>query len=175
MSSFTALSYSTYQQNYNNGQAATLSFILSNGDFMFCEPVYQTGRYGGDVVPNQCAGITNCAGLNQWQTCDALAGGWWDNNGFNGFNSGPPLSMIASFVAANPLLTITSVRIKAGDAAGAWDNFVGAADNLTIRISNVLTTYDFEGVPEPSTFALGAAGLAAFAFGGHRVASSKRR
>ncbi len=175
LSSVTALSYPTYQQNYTNGQAATLSFILSNGDFLFFEPVYQTGLYSGDVVPNQCPGITFCAALNQWQTWDALAGGWWDNNGFNGSNSGPPLFTLASFIAANSSLTITSVRIKAGDGAGAWDNFVGAADNFTIGIDGVSTTYNFEGVPEPSAFALGAAGLAAFAFDPRRVGASFRR
>ena len=76
LSALTDLSYSTYQQNYNDGQAVYLSLVLSNSDRLYFEPVYQTGGYGGDSVPNQCAGITNCAGLGQWQNWNALAGGW---------------------------------------------------------------------------------------------------
>src|SRR5689334_10333569 len=60
ISALTGLSYSTYQQNYISGQAMVLSIVMSDGNRLYFEPVYQTGGYSGAVVPNQCPGITNC-------------------------------------------------------------------------------------------------------------------
>lgn len=155
ISALTQLAYSTYQQQYLDGQAVYLSLVLSNGDRTYFEPVYQNGGYGGDSVPNQCAGVTNCAGLNQWQTWNALSGGWWDLSGFNGSNGGPPVFTLADFAAANPDLTISAIRLVAGGGAGAWDNFKGNADNLTFATASESKTFDFEAsVPEPSALIL---------------------
>lgn len=156
LSALTHLSYSTYQQQYMDGQAVYLSLVLSNGDRTYFEPVYQTGSYSGDAVPNQCAGVTNCAGLDQWQTWNALEGGWWDLNGFNSSNGGPPLFTLADYAAANPTVTIDAIRLVAGGGAGAWDNFEGNADNLTFATASKSMTFDFDPVatPEPGSFAI---------------------
>jgi hypothetical protein len=159
LSDVTSLSYSTYQQVYTDGQAVYLSFTLSNGDRIYFEPVYQTGSYSGDPVPNQCIGVTNCAGLNQWQTWDAMAGGWWSNNGFEASNGGPPVFTLADYTLDNPGVTIIGLRLLAGAGAPPWNNFVGYADALTIGVSGLNTTYDFEAVPEPGSIVLLALGF----------------
>lgn len=166
LSSLTSLSYSTYQQQYIDGQAIYLSLSLSNGDRLYFEPVYQTGTYGGTSVPDQCSGVPGCAGLNQWQTWNALAGGWWSLDGFGGSNGGPPNFTLADYAAssANAGVTIDAVRLIAGGGAGAWDNFIGNVDNLTVGVNSSNTTFDFEpdaaSVPEPGTMLLLASGLA---------------
>lgn len=159
LSDLTQLSYSTYQSQYMDGQAVYLSLVLSNGDRTYFEPVYQTGTYGGDAVPDQCSGVTNCAGLNQWQNWNALEGGWWDLNGFNNSNGGPPVFTLADYAAANQGVTIDAIRLVAGGGAGAWDNFQGNADDLTFGTAAGSMTFDFEPVstPEPASFA--AAGI----------------
>ena len=154
LSALTQLSYSTYEQQYLDGQAVYLSLVLSNGDRLYFEPVYQTGGYSGDTVPDQCVGITNCAGLNQWQNWNALAGGWWDLNGFKASSGGPPVFTLADYAAANAGVTISAIRLLAGGGAGAWDNFKGNADNLTFATANTSMTFDFEpSLPEPSSLA----------------------
>lgn len=172
LSDLKTLTYSTYQQNYIDGQAIVLSLQLSNGDKIYFEPVYQTGGYGGDPVPDQCSGITNCAGLNQWQTWDALAGGWWAASNYGGSNGGPPNFTIADYAAGNPGVTIAAIRLFAGGGAGAWDNFKGNVDGLIIGTSSVTTTFDFEpaSVPEPATF-----GLAGLALAGIGVLRKRRK
>ena len=147
LSNLTALSYSTFVEvDGSGGQAPYLILNIDRtgdgvaDDLLFFEPAYQTGAYAGDPVPNQGALVTDT-----WQTWDALAGGWWIGTG------GPPLVTLANYIAANPTATIVNsgtglggVRIVTGFGAGAWDNFLGAADNFTIGVSGVNTTYDFE-------------------------------
>jgi hypothetical protein len=157
LSAVTALSYSTYESDYVDGQAIYLSLILSNNDRLYFEPVYQTGTYGGDPVPNQCAAVPNCAGLNQWQTWNALAGGWWSNDGYGGSNGGPPNFTLATYAADHSGVTISAIRLVAGGGAGAWDNFDGNVDNLRIATAASDTTWDFEpsaATPEPGTVVL---------------------
>src|SRR5687767_13254512 len=147
LSNLTALSYSTFVEvDGSGGQTPYLILSIDNtGDgvadaSLFFEPAYQTGAYPGDPVPNQGALVTDT-----WQTWNALVGGWWVGTG------GPPLVTLANYAAANPTATIVNsgtglggVRIVTGFGAGAWDNFLGAADNFTIGVSGVNTTYDFE-------------------------------
>jgi hypothetical protein len=147
LSSLTALSYSTFVEvDGSGGQAPYLILSIDNtGDGtadanLFFEPVYQTGAYPGDPVPNQGALVTDT-----WQTWNALVGGWWVGTG------GPPLVTLANYAAANPTATIVNsgtglggVRIVTGFGAGAWDAFLGAADKFTIGVSGVNTTSDFE-------------------------------
>lgn len=149
LADLTALSYSTYvQQDGSGGQAPYLILnidldgnVATIEDQLFFEPVYQTGAYSGDPVPNQGAVTTGT-----WQTWDALAGGWWS---LDAGTFGPPLVTLSTYIAANPTATIASsssggVRIVAGFGAGAWDNFVGNADNFTIAVDGDSTSYDFE-------------------------------
>jgi hypothetical protein len=148
------------QQFSSGGQAPYLNLLIdlnNDGvahDQLFFEPVYQTGAFTGDPIPNQGTLV-----LGQWQTWDALVGGWWS---LNAGTFGPPLVTLATYIAANPTATIVNaptgaggVRILAGFGAGAWDNFVGNVDAFTIGVSGNSTTYDFEpfaagGVLEPT-------------------------
>jgi uncharacterized repeat protein (TIGR01451 family) len=149
LSNLTALSYSTFTEvDGSGGQSPYLILSIdTNGDttaddFLFFEPVYQTGSYPGDPVPNQGMLVADT-----WQTWNALVGGWWSANAMTG---GPPLVTLATYAAANPTARIVNsggaggVRIQTGSGAGAWNNFLGAADNFTIGVSGTNTTYDFE-------------------------------
>ena len=122
---------------------------------IYFEPCYQTGSYGmtfpGSTIPDQGA-----FAYNTWQNWDATAGGWWDGNGELSSGGGPPLFTLADYLNAHPNAEIVhtstgpGVRLFAGGGAGAWDNFSGAMDAVTIgtqdNASNVTeTTYDFEG------------------------------
>jgi len=144
LSAITSLSYSTYITNYIDGQASYMVLAIdldNNGtadDFMFFEPVYQTGTYSGDAVQAQNGGNVN---LNMWQIWDAKVGGWWldsDNYG------GPPLHTLANYITAHPgarlAFDTAGLRVNAGFGAGAWDNYNGFLDNVTVNS----TTYDFE-------------------------------
>ena len=148
----TALSYSTYvQQDGSGGQAPYILLNLdndSNGtidDQLFFEPVYQDGTYSGESVPNQ-----GSVAVGTWQTWDAKVGGWWS---LNAFTFGPPLVTLASYTAAHPNATIVNstnglggLRFVAGFGAGAWDNFIGNVDKVTVDTAAPAqaTTYDFD-------------------------------
>ncbi|MDT7807075.1 MAG: hypothetical protein QOJ70_888 [Acidobacteriota bacterium] len=122
-------------------------------DQLFFEPAYQNGTYSTifttDSVPNQCGSNTACVTLNQWQTWNALQGGWWSGNESAG---GPPLISIAAYVNEHPDATIVNtetgkggLRIATGCGGGAWTNFIGNADNLVISAQGRDTVkYDFE-------------------------------
>jgi hypothetical protein len=155
------LAYSTFvEQDGSGGQAP---YIILNVDFdgngttddqLFFEPVYQNGLYSGDPVPDQ-----GDVEVGEWQTWNARVGGWWS---LNAFTFGPPLVTLDNYIAAHPGARLTapvsgsgSLRVVAGFGAGAWDNFIGNADCVTVGIDGGdVTTYDFEfdsdddGVPD---------------------------
>jgi hypothetical protein len=150
LSSVTTLSYAIYvAQDGSGGQAPYIILNIdqdNNGsvdDLLFFEPVYQTGAYVGDPVPDQGVPV-----VGEWKTYDALVGGWWS---LNAGTFGPPLTTISSYLTAFPNSVIRNsatggggVRIVAGFGAGAWDNFVGNADCFTIGVAGgETTTYDF--------------------------------
>lgn len=154
LDSLTALSYSTYVDvDGSGGQAPYMNLLIDqdgNGtvdDQLFFEPAYQTGAYPGDPIPNQGA-----VQLRTWQTWDALAGGWWS---LDAGTFGPPLITIATYVASFPNATIVNsagglggLRILTGNGAGAWNNFSGAVDNVTVDTSSIAPiTYNFEPLP----------------------------
>jgi uncharacterized repeat protein (TIGR01451 family) len=155
LSQLEVLSYSTFVDvTGSGGQAPYLNLLIDtdgNGtsdDQLFFEPSYQTGAYAGDPVPNQG---TVTPGV--WQTWNAMTGGWWALSAGTG---GPPLVTLATYIAAHPTATIVNssgglggIRIVAGLGAGAWDNFLGAADNVSIDTTTTsLVTYDFETDPD---------------------------
>ncbi|HYH27377.1 MAG TPA: hypothetical protein VEA19_01215, partial [Actinomycetota bacterium] len=111
-------------------------------DQLFFEPVYQSGTYSGDPVPDQGALL-----IDSWQDWDAVAGGWWS---LNAATFGPPLVTLASYLASHPGARLAappsgagSIRIVTGFGAGAWDGFEGNVDAFTVNG----TTYNFEANP----------------------------
>ncbi|HEX8181042.1 MAG TPA: thrombospondin type 3 repeat-containing protein [Pyrinomonadaceae bacterium] len=172
-----ALGYSTYAQSGgSSGQAPYLLLNIDNDndgtadDFLFFEPVYQNGTYTtifpGDTVPNQCGTNPACVTPGQWQTWNALNGGWWSANESAG---GPPLITLRRYREEHPDArivnsgTLGGVRIVTGFGAPAWNNFIGNADAFNIGVGPNTTTFDFDldsdgdGVPDqtdncPSSF-----------------------
>ena len=162
LAGLSALDYYTFVTNYVDGQAPYLILNVDtdndgiSDDRLFLEPVYQSGAYSGDSVPNQCGSNPACVTLGQWQHWNALNGGWWSLNE----GGGPPLHTLAGYEALHPGTKIVNredgaggVRIVAGGGAGAWDNFDGNADAFTIGINNNNTTYNFELHNVPSSAA----------------------
>jgi nitrous oxidase accessory protein NosD len=151
LTALTNIQYSTWVTANVGGQATYIQLRIdldANGttdDILFFEPVYQNGTYSllgySGPVPNQCGGNPGCITLSTWQTWDADIGGWWSNNDSAG---GPPLTTLAGYAANYPGARLATdsaaLRLTAGFGAGAWDNFDGNVDALTIGGS----TYDFE-------------------------------
>ncbi len=138
------LMYSTYVESdpSRTGQAPYLNLLVDwdgNGttdDQLFWEPVY--------TAPIE---------VDEWQTWDAMNGGWW---ALSAGTFGPPTISLADYAAAHPGATLTeplsgfgSVRIAVGCGGAAWTNFVGNADAFTIGVGGTTITYDFELTNEP--------------------------
>lgn len=147
----TALSYSTFTEVDGSGDQSPylLLSIDFNGDTtaddsIFFEPVYQ----GVTFFPSNPQGpLTD----DTWQTWDALNGGWWSVGNICGAGQGANVKSLATYLTCQPNARIVNsstglggIQIVTGIGAGAWDNYVGAADNFTIGVSGVNTTYDFE-------------------------------
>ena len=163
LNALTNLSYSTFvQQTGAGGQAAYLLLNIDNDndgtldDQLFFEPVYQNGTYTkifpDDTIPNQCGANTGCVATAQWQTWDALAGGWWSANESAG---GPPLITLRRYAVEHPNARIVNTdtgaggfRIATGCGGSAWPNFDGNADNVLVGVNNANTLYDLEPLPQ---------------------------
>ena len=191
LSDITTMTYSTYVTTRDPSSCVAPYILLSvdvdgDGDFdpagspddgLFFEPCYQTGGYvtdpPGQIVPVQNGGMVP---LNTWQPWDAKIGGWWSAK-YVGLG-GPPLTLLPNYLArlaglgfttpriANSGACLGGVRIRSGPGAGAWPNFEGNADNFTIGVSGVNTTYDFEfeDLPIPQCGATPATALTACKF-----------
>jgi hypothetical protein len=147
LSSLTELSYSTFvDQDGSGGQAPYIILHVdytNDGvydDLLFFEPVYQDASF---FPSNPQSSIV----LDTWQTWDALIGGWWSVNGTAGATPGTGVKSLQDILAVESDATIVNtasglggLRVVAGFGAGAWDNFVGNVDNVTVNG----TTYDFE-------------------------------
>ena len=160
LSALTALTYSTYDTLNNGQQFPYLTLAIATGnvtfptDVLFFEPPYQTHATGNPSLPDQ--GATQ---MNTWQTWNALAGGWWDNNGVGG--SGTGVVSLSAFLAAYPDATISTDPFAASlgglglnvGFASPTDQFNGYVDGLTIGVSGTNTTYNFDptATPEPDT------------------------
>lgn len=174
LSDITALSYSTYDVTNNGQQFPFLRLYVSFdggatlGDSFFFEAPYQTPSSGNSGLPNQGA-----TAMDTWQNWDALAGGWWSNNGTS-CSPGTGVQSLADCVATdgqtlansvifNPTATLGGVRFGVG-LASPGDQFLGYVDNFTIGVNSVNTTFNFDpnsnSVPEPMTLTLFGAGLA---------------
>jgi hypothetical protein len=128
----TALDYDTLvQQAGAGGQAVYIDLHVDNDlngtqdDTLTFEPVYN-----GTVS----TGV--------WQHWNALTGQWWASSS----GGPPPLFTLASYIASHPnarLVGADSLVLAAGCGAGAWTNFVGFADRLTIGVGSRSQTFDF--------------------------------
>jgi len=187
LSSITALSYSTYDVTNNGSQFPYLQLMVSwaggtplignsgPDDILTFEPPYQTAASGNPSLPDQ--GPTF---LNTWQNWNALEGGWYDNY-FCGpgadSSEGHGVCSLATLIGDLPSdATITADWNGNGGTellvgyGSQGENYDGNVDDVTIGISGENTTYDFEPAPEPGTFLLLGAGLAALAALGRRAA-----
>ena len=147
----TALSYSTFTEvDGSGGQSPYLIFHIdldgnlatADQDLWFFEPIYQ----GVTFFPSNPQGPL---AVDTWQTWNALTGGWYSTSGLAGSGPGVNVKSITQLLAAAPNATLRAsgtggVRIVTGFGAGAWDNFVGAADNFRLATAGSDTTYDFE-------------------------------
>lgn len=152
LSTINALSYSTYATQWNGQQLPYLVLYLSNGNRLWFEPTYSDPPQGPIA-------------LNTWQTWDAYAGGWYDDNGVGKPGDANVVSFSAE-VAANAGATIVNsgdglggVRFGIGFAS-ASDQFNAYVDNFTLNS----TTYNFDPVaatpvPVPGTISLFVGGL----------------
>lgn len=152
LANVTRLSFWTLVQTDTSGTpvvAVNLSMRIDwNGDGIeddriFFEPEYQHA-YTVDV-PDQ-GDLLN----DEWQSWDALAGGWWSNNDLN-FGPGVDVGLLADYVSAHPGCAVVThtdgsggTRLNAGYGAPAWSNFVGNADALEIGILGDVFTYDLD-------------------------------
>ena len=88
--------------------------------------------------------------MGAWQTWDADSGGWWSLNGTASATAGNGVKPLSAIIAAQPNARIVPVgsgglRIAAGFGEGAWDNFVGDTDNVTVDFTGAPgITFDFE-------------------------------
>ena len=156
LTSLTALNYSTYVQQFVDGQAPYILLNIDlNGDGVFdvdsgpddqifFEPAYQTAVF---FPSNPQPAVA----LNTWQSWDALNGGWWSVKGTNGATPGTGVKSLAAYGAGYPNAAIINTstgaggfRVATGCGGGAWTNFKGNADEVTIGVGGNTTTYDFE-------------------------------
>lgn len=144
-----ALTYSTYVAAWIDGQVPYIILHIDlDGDgawddLLFFEPLYQDGDNPGLPVQPTPA-------LNTWQVWDAETGGWWSLSGIAGATPGAGVKSLADYLAAEPNATIVNTadglggaRIVTGFGAGAWENFVGNADRVTIGFGGSSVRYDF--------------------------------
>jgi len=170
ISDLTALSYSTYDAVNNGSQFPYLALVITwdggaDNDILFFEPPYQTDASGN---PGCAAANEQATVMNTWQTWNALSGCWWDDNGFAlaGAGAGHVETLAAILTAEGatgatiePLSALLFPNTEGGLAlqvgyASASDNFTGYVDNVTIGISGVNTTYDFDPAPVPEPFSI---------------------
>jgi Ca2+-binding RTX toxin-like protein len=152
LSDLTDLSYNTFvTQDGAGGQAPYIILNIDldgNGttdDQLFFEPVYQDGSYG--TLPGSTIATQQSLATGVWQTWDADDGGWWS---LNAGTFGPPLTSLDAYIAAHPGARLAapasgagSVRLVTGFGAGAWDNFVGSVDEVSIGFNGNVDSFDF--------------------------------
>jgi Calx-beta domain/Right handed beta helix region/Domain of unknown function (DUF4214) len=148
----TTLAYNTYvTQDGSGGQAAYLLLSIDfNGDNtlddqIFFEPVYQSAAF----FPSNPQGPLV---VGSWQQWDALHGGWWSLNNIAGAGPGTNVKSLTQYLAAQPNARILNTatggfRIATGCGAGAWDNFNGNTDALSVGVTGANSRYDFEPLP----------------------------
>jgi hypothetical protein len=161
LDAFTTLSYSTYRQTVDAGNNLAIA-LQFNVDYDLNDAA--TG-YMGRIVFEPYQGIGGNVSQNTWQTWNALSGKWWgsrttvtsgDASVTNPCVQATPCTLgqlIAVFPNIGVHATLGAVVLKAGSN---WAGFRGNVDKLTIGVSSVNTTFDFEATPAPCAFISGA-------------------
>jgi len=151
LDSLTQLDYWTNIVTPASGSPSAVVYLALTIDFsgdttpddaIFFEAEYQHAHTTN--VPDQGA-----VAPGVWQHWDALVGGWWAN-ATPGVGPGANVKTIAQYTAIHPTARIINngatggVAVRAGCGSGAWPNFNGVADALTIGVSGTSTLFDFE-------------------------------
>ena len=160
LSELTTLEYGTYLQEHtaNEQQDTFLTLFVNNegrahgavDDELFFEPPYQTHASGNPSLPEQ-GGVE----LGRWQTWNAAAGGWWDNNEELG-TPGAGVEPLSKYLEDHPEAVIVNssrgggVRVAVGEAEEDA-KFVSYVDDFTIGFGAESTTYNFEPTPPTAT------------------------
>jgi len=168
LDTLTTLQYSTYDTANNGSQFPYFGLVVAAKgtvyDTVFFEPPYQQPSTGNPTLPDQGAPVQG-----QWQTWNALAGAWWDNNGLSQPGNGPGHSLsfdeLLAAIAAqasidtNTVVTVADLTIAntddgSGNTLGGVRFDVGFADPdpayngyvdaFKIGVNGTNTTYDFE-------------------------------
>ena len=160
LSELTTLEYSTYLQEHtaNEEQDTFLTLFVNNegrphgavDDELFFEPPYQTHATGNPSLPEQ-----GSVEQGKWQTWNAAAGGWWDNNEELG-TPGSGVEPLSKYLEEHPEAVIVNssrgggVRVAVGEAEEDA-KFVSYVDDFTIGFGATTTTYNFEPTPPTAT------------------------
>ena len=156
LSELTTLAYSTYLQEHsvNEDQDTFLTLFVNNegrphgavDDELFFEPPYQSHATGNPSLPEQ-----GSVEQGKWQTWNAAAGGWWDNNEELG-TPGSGVEPLSKYLEAHPEAVIVNssrgggVRVAVGEAEEDA-KFVSYVDDFTIGFGATTTAYNFEPTP----------------------------
>jgi hypothetical protein len=168
LSSITSLSYSTYATSWNGSQLPFLNLYVDTtggstfNDRLWFEPVYSSATAGNNN-PNAPQGPV---ALNTWQSWNALTGMWYTDSGTPNANAFPNdpngpgdhaitwsefLTLYPNATIVNPSAGVGGIRFASGFSS-ASDNYNTNIDAFTIGVSGVDTTYNFEPIPEASTW-----------------------
>lgn len=174
LSQITSLEYSTHRSSADAGNNLAIALQLDTDyDLTDANTAWQ-GRL--IYEPYQAPGAGGSVVQNTWQTWDPMAGEWWA--------SGAPGNTLCP--QANPcswadvLTAWPNAGLRAGlgllqfKAGGPAPSFDGAIDAVTIGVSSVETTFDFEPELQCSTTCYVNAATGNDAFGGASPDRAKR-
>ncbi|MBK5331278.1 MAG: hypothetical protein JJD93_04870, partial [Ilumatobacteraceae bacterium] len=178
LASITTLSYDTYRASVDSGN--NLAIALQMGaDYDLTDAF--TG-FQGRIVYEPYETLGGTVTQNTWRHWDTTAGKWWQSgNAFvGGLNVGKACTqgspctwtqLKLDFPNAGIRPTFGKLYLKAGSG---WASFDGNADNLTIGVGGVDTTFDFEAETPCTTTCYVNAATGNDAFGGGTATSAKK-
>ncbi|MEP7204166.1 MAG: right-handed parallel beta-helix repeat-containing protein [Ilumatobacteraceae bacterium] len=178
LANITSLGYDTYRASADAGNNLAISLSINIDYDLNDAYVAWQGRLVFEPYQTVGGGVPQ----NTWQHWDATAGRWWQSgNAFvGGVTVGQPCGQATpctwaqvktTFPNAGVHATLGALNLKAGSG---WAGFDGNADNLTVGVSGVDTTYDFEAETPCSTTCYVSAATGNDAFGGDSVTSAKK-
>lgn len=165
LANITALSYATYQPGPTLAVAVQFDVRYRTSDT----------AYGGRLVfePYENGAVTVGSG---WQSWTPLSGTWWASKTTAAGSAGLcPQGAPCTWAAINAAFPAAKVfgrfMLKSGSN---WSGFDGNADNLTVGVSGVDTTYDFEAETPCTTTCYVDAATGNDSFGGNAPGAAKK-